>query len=77
MRGHECRLRDDSLGDGVCDLRVTDRVRPGKRWLYVVEDTRDGQVRHVWGSTLVRLARAARRHGVRVVMLGEPWRDTA
>lgn len=61
---------------GVVDrFVIADRVKPGKRWLYVLRDPRTDETRRLRGEEVVRLIRTARLRGLSVVMPGQPWRD--
>lgn len=50
------------------------RLKPGKRWIYPVLNTRTGVSRMLTGNELVRMARQARQDGLTVAMT-PAWRD--
>lgn len=62
-------------GAQVGHWHVLGRTRPGKRWLYVVEDVRTRETRRLRGYEVARLARAARIAGETVLMPEQPWSD--
>lgn len=68
------RGADSLVGAIVGNLAVLSRETPGQRAFYVCRDARDGSVHRLRGYELVRVARAARRDGLSVVM-ARPWRD--
>jgi hypothetical protein len=63
------------VGGVVGRFVIADRVKPGKRWLYVLRDLDRDEIRHLRGEEVVRLARTARLSGLAVVMPCTPWRD--
>jgi hypothetical protein len=74
------RASDDNepltlVGAVIGDLYVSDRVRPGKRSLYVVRDAKTGKDCYLRGYELVRKARETVRNGGVVVMPRVPWQD--
>jgi hypothetical protein len=63
------------VGGRVADWSICDRVRPGRRWLYVLVHASSGDIKRLRGHEVVRLVRQARLHGLAVQMPRMPWRD--
>lgn len=61
------------VGAVIGDLYVKDRTRPGKRWLYVVNDTGTGRDHYLRGHEVVRLVREAIADDKFVIMPATPW----
>lgn len=69
-------LKPGTMVGGVVDeWFIADRIKPGKRPLYVLRDLDTGRTRRLRGEEVVGLIRVARRHGLPVVMPRDPWRD--
>ncbi|HSX68458.1 hypothetical protein [Nocardioides sp.] len=63
------------VGAVVGDFFIKDRVKPGKRWLYVAHNARTGREIRFQGYQLVRLVRETVKDGGWVIMPNSPWRD--
>jgi hypothetical protein len=63
------------VGAVIGDWHVEDRIRPGKRWRYVLRNGRTGRAIYLQGYELVRQVRATVKNGGTVTMPAEPWRS--